>query len=153
MIEELDDAEHELKRADHLVYVTLKMTRTADVIKNTIKRLINACDTIIIEALTFAKEKKKIKYVALTPTSRYEDLEKLIKDKRIKDYIKFYNLLKKIDRAEYSKRNEYRKNVTLMAIQAPGKFIDVDIPIIVEYYNKTKEFVSFIRSWMSGEIK
>ncbi len=40
MIEDLEDsALQELKRADHLIYVTLKYTRTVDVIKNTIKRL------------------------------------------------------------------------------------------------------------------
>ena len=36
-----DNAKQELKRADHLLYVTLKYTRTVDVIKNTIKISVN----------------------------------------------------------------------------------------------------------------
>ena len=47
MIEESENIENavsQLKRADHLLYVTLKYTRTVDVIKSIIKRLISAFD-------------------------------------------------------------------------------------------------------------
>ena len=47
----IPEAKEELKRADHLLYVTLKYTRTADVIKNTIHRLLNAIDYAIIFSL------------------------------------------------------------------------------------------------------
>ena len=38
----LEDAKDELKRADHLVFISLKYTRTCDIIRNTIERIINA---------------------------------------------------------------------------------------------------------------
>ena len=48
MFDDLEfDADEELKRADHMIYVTLKYTRTADVIHNILKRLINAFDVSI----------------------------------------------------------------------------------------------------------
>ncbi|MEK7201541.1 MAG: hypothetical protein AAB737_02820, partial [Patescibacteria group bacterium] len=57
----IEGAKEDLKRADHSIYVTLKYTRTVDVIKNVIKRLINACDLAMIEALEHLKKQKKIK--------------------------------------------------------------------------------------------
>ncbi len=152
MNEQHDEALEELKRADHLVFVTLKYTRTADVIKNAIKRLINACDFIIIEALEYAKNKKKIKAIPLTPRSRCEVLETIIKDNRIKEFVRFYNLLKKIDKAEYTKKNEYRKHVTLIAIDENGKNLDVDIVTLVSYFERTRDYVFVIKSWIRGEL-
>ncbi len=42
MLESLDLAKEEIKRADHLMYVSLKYTRTVDILKSIIERLINA---------------------------------------------------------------------------------------------------------------
>ena len=42
MKEALDNAKEELKRVDHLFYVSLKYTRTADMMRHLIERLINA---------------------------------------------------------------------------------------------------------------
>ena len=47
MDDALYDAEKELKRVDHLIYVSLKYTRTVDVFKNIIKRLISTIDFIM----------------------------------------------------------------------------------------------------------
>ena len=41
MKESFDEAIQELKRVDHLFWVSLKYTRTVDVIKHVIERLIN----------------------------------------------------------------------------------------------------------------
>jgi len=59
-MEYLDEAIEELKRVDHLVYVSLKYTRTVDVIKSTVGRLINAFDFAVQQLLEHAKEKKKL---------------------------------------------------------------------------------------------
>ncbi len=147
MIEDLPEkAKDEIKRADHLVYVTLKYTRTADVIKNTIKRLINAYNYVILEALEYAKDNKKIKEIPASSQDRVALLKKLYKDDLI-EYLKLYTLLKSIDQADYKGREEYRKHVTLIAT-FEKKTIEVDIPVLVEYFKKTKEFVNLINSWV-----
>ena len=51
MIEDTDSAKGQLLRADHLFHVTLKYTRTVDVIRNTIERLIGGLDFAIKDAL------------------------------------------------------------------------------------------------------
>ena len=129
-----DNAKQELKRADHLLYVTLKYTRTVDVIKNTIKRLINAFDYAILEALEWTIKKKKIKKISDLNKLRAEDLNKVYPE--IKTYIDFYNLLKRVDRAEYAKKEEYRKNVTMMVTDE--MILEINIPKLKEYFEKTK---------------
>ena len=54
----LDQIKSELKRADHLFYVSLKYTRTVDVIRSMIQRLLNAFD-ISFEALLEKTKKRR----------------------------------------------------------------------------------------------
>ena|SRR3989338_3462714 len=139
MIEESENIENavsQLKRADHLLYVTLKYTRTVDVIKSIIKRLISAFDFAVEEMLEKSKEKKKIRSVPRSPIERIELIKKIINDKKIKDYIKFYYLLRQIDKSSFKAKEEYRKHVTLITPK-----IEVDVEKVKEYYYKTKDFV------------
>ena len=88
------EAREELKRADHLIFVTLKYTRTVDVIKNIIKRLINAFELATDDALVYAKKKRKIATIPMLQKLKCDMLSKVIKDERIKEYRDFYNMLK-----------------------------------------------------------
>jgi len=149
MREKIKEAEEELKRADHLVFVTLKYTRTVDVIKNIIHRLINAYNLTILEALEHAKKKRKIKEIPTTPVVRCEAIIKVIKDKEINEYIKLYNLLRNIDRAEFTRKGEYRKNVALIAIIS-GKKIEKNIEKLKEFFERSNDFLIFISEWILG---
>ena len=66
----------EIKRADHLIYVTLKYTRTVDVMKNVIKRLLSALDSGILELLEELKSNGKVSMIPPSPLARLELLEK-----------------------------------------------------------------------------
>ena len=131
---ENSDSKEELKRADHLIYVTLKYTRTADVIKNIIKRLISAFDMAVSEAL----EKKGLVPEKIS-NLRFKQLESKIPE--VKKYSSFYTLLKQIDKAKFTSREEFRKNVALII----GKR-EINVEVIKEYFEKTKEFVSLVSS-------
>ena len=140
----LNEAKEELKRADHLLYVTLKYTRTGDVIKNTIHRLVNAFENAVIYSLEILKTKKKTKIIPLTPISRAELLMKLYKKPEMKYFLDFYFLLKKIDKAEFYKREEFRKNVALI-VECGDEVIQVDTETLQEYFLKTKSFLEYIQ--------
>ena len=127
-----DSKEEELKRADHLIYVTLKYTRTVDVMKNIIKRFISAFDFAVTEAL----KRYKIKPNSVAQV-RFKQLESKVHE--VKDYREFYLLLRKIDKAKYSAREEYRKNVTLVLSD-----LEVKVDTLKEYFDKTKEFVTLV---------
>ena len=135
MIEELaESALEELKRADHSIYVSLKYTRTVDIIKNTIKRLLSAYDISIIQGLEYAKDFKKIQTI---PPSARQRAELIIKFyPQMKKSIDFYNKLKIIDRADYAKKEEYRKNVALIA-KIKSKKIEVSMELLKEYFDFT----------------
>ena len=84
MSEYLEKARDELKRSDHLVFVSLKYTRTCDVLHNTIQRLINAYDFAILAALEKAKSEGKIDSI---PSSKKLRAELVSKFKKILNLI------------------------------------------------------------------
>ncbi|MBS3150420.1 hypothetical protein J4425_01270 [Candidatus Woesearchaeota archaeon] len=144
MLEHDSDARQELRRADHLLYVTLKYTKTTDVIKNAIRRLINACDYAILNVLEYLKEKKKIKEVPLTPLARAEEVKKRLKKAELIDFINFYLDLKKIDKAEYTKKEEFKKNVRLIVMNEEEESYEINIVKLYEFYERTVEFVRYV---------
>ncbi|MDO8556282.1 MAG: hypothetical protein Q7R96_03855 [Nanoarchaeota archaeon] len=141
MLEDVEEsAREELKRADHLIYVSLKYTRTADVIKNTIKRLIAAMDFVIADILKYLKTKKKrVKTIPELPKLRADLLHSMSAE--FQDDIHFYYLLKSIDKAEYSKKEEFRKNVALLAHLSPKETVEVNMALLTEHYKRTVDFV------------
>lgn len=143
MEESLEDAKEEIKRVDHLFYVSLKYTRTVDMIRTMIGRLISTFDCGMLSLLKYAKEKKKIKEIPSTPVSKCELLKKIYADNQVKKYIDIYLLLRKLTRMPYTKREEYRRHVTMIS-EIEDKKIETDIDILEEYYAKTKEFLLFV---------
>jgi hypothetical protein len=139
MIEELgESALEELKRADHLIYVSLKYTRTVDIIKNTIQRLLSAFDIAIIQGLEYTKESKRIPSIPTSALQRVNLLSRFLP--QTKKSLEFYQVLKSIDRAEYSRKEEYRKNVALI-IKKRSKKIEVDIETLKYFFDSTVCFV------------
>ena len=53
-----------------------------------------------------------------------------------------YNLLKRIDKADYIATEEFRKNVTLTTKEANP--VNVKVENLCEYLDITKDFVSFM---------
>ena len=140
----LNEAKEEIKRADHLLFVTLKYTRTTDVIKSVINRLLEAYDNAIIYSLEYMKKKKKIKNVPLTPVSRAEILRDNYKrDVVLLDSLNGYFLLRKIQRSEYTKKEEFRKDVSL-TVMHNDEAIEININTLEELYDKTKAFIDYI---------
>jgi hypothetical protein len=139
MIDDLvEGAREELKRADHSIYVTLKYTRTVDVIKNIIKRLIAATDLTISDSLRHLHAKKKLKEIPPVPKKRALMVATLLP--QFKKDIDFYFLLRDIDVAEYTKREEYRKNVSLI-VTVKNKQLVIDIETVKKYFERTVDFV------------
>lgn len=138
MIDELaESALEEIKRADHSIYVSLKYTRTVDIIKNTIKRLISAMDISIIQGLEYAKQEKKLPSIPQSARQRANDIIKLYP--QMKKSIEFYQKLKNIDRADYTKKEEYRKNVALIA-KIGTKKIEVGMEELKDFFDSTVVF-------------
>jgi len=151
MREALENAIQELKRVDHLFWVSLKYTRTVDVIRNTVQRLVNVFDFGLDSVLKHAKEDKLVEEVPKIPGQKCDMLKKTFPDNnKLLEYVKLYVRLRKILKAEYSKREEYRRHVTMTVI-VEGETIDVDIDLLKEYYEISKKFIHFVRAMVEGE--
>lgn len=144
MLQHDSDAREELKRADHLLYVTLKYTKNIDVIKNAIRRLINACDYSILDVMEWLESKKKLKKIPLMPIARAMEVKKYFRKVDLLSFIDFYLLLKKIDRAEYTRKAEFKKGVKLIAMNDDGNSWEVDIEKLYEFFERTKNFVNYV---------
>ncbi len=137
--------DEELKRADHLVYVSLKYTRTCDIMKNAIKRMIAAFELAMSDYLEYLRKSKKLGNVHGSVKERSVQMKPLLGNPG-KKYLNLYNLLKKIDKAEYTASEEFRKNVTLKT-KTPTP-IEVKVDDLYNYLEITKEFASFIKAKM-----
>ena len=152
MKESFDEAVQELKRVDHLFWVSLKYTRTVDVIKNVIERLINCIGFGLESLLKYAKEKKLITSIPTNAGLRCDLLKKTFPDNlELIDYINFYLRLRKLSRAEYTRREEFRRHVTMIATIDKGEVVEVSIDSLKEDYEKTRIFISFVKKIMNEE--
>ena len=141
----LDKVKNELKRVDHLLYVSLKYTRTVDVIKSVVDRLINAFDLGIDGLLAQVKKRRKTLEIPEQPRKKCELAKEVYKDdETVLDFIEFYLELRNISQSRYTKREEYRRHVTMIAELEHGKTINVDIDILHEYEEKAKKFVEYL---------
>ncbi len=141
MKEAIEKAKEELKRVDHLFYVSLKYTKTVDVIKSIIVRLINVFEFSIDSLLLYMQNKKKIKSIPTNPITKSIEVRKLFEeDNQLLEDIDLYLLLRKTNRAEYTSAREFRKHVTMSA-EVDNKPIDVNIEIIQECFERAKNFV------------
>ena len=145
-------AKQELKRADHSIAVSLKYTRTVDVIKSIVERLINAISYALDTLLELAKADKKIPEVPELPRLKIEQVRKLYKDDRqIQDMCEFFLLLRKIDKAKFSRAHEFRRNVTMTAHMDDQSTIELTIDIITDYYERTVECINHVGKIAMGD--
>lgn len=150
MIQALRDAVEELKRVDHQIYVSLKYTRTVDVILNILNRMVDGYSYMVDALLKHALEKKM--FEGDLPVSAIEKVE-LVKalykdDDTIIDNMELYLLLRKLLRAKNIEReNEYRRHVTLKTI-IEGREEIVNIDIITNYYLFQRDFLAYLQKMM-----
>ena len=128
-----------------LVFVTLKYTRTVDVIRTIIEKFIAALDFKIEDYYNHLFENGKVARIHPVALVRAKNLEKeLPKDKTVKDIVDFYVHLKKVYNAEYRAKEEYRKNVTLVTHEE-----DIIIPRLKEYSELLKDYIIYFEELKS----
>lgn len=149
MMQSLQDAVEELKRVDHLIYVSLKYTRTVDVIINILNRMVDGYGYLVDALIKRAQEKG---YAEAVPESAIERAE-LVKslhheETQIVDNMELYLLLRKLLRARNVEReNEYRRHVTMKTI-IEGREEIVNIDIITNYFLFQRDFLQRVQALM-----
>jgi hypothetical protein len=130
--------------ADHLLYVSLKYTKTCDVILNLIKRWTIMIDDSVQGILEYLKKKKKLKQIPLAPRQKTEIVKKMIKEEEVKKAIELYEFFKRIDHSRVIRESEFRKNVHLK-INDNGKEVIIDLEKLKEYAETLEKFISYIK--------
>ncbi|MBW2967757.1 hypothetical protein KY362_04680 [Candidatus Woesearchaeota archaeon] len=144
MDEHLEDAKEELKRADHLIFVSLKYTRTCDVIKHIVERLINCMDFIFTAVLEHSKEQGKIEDFPTAPIPKAKKIKEMFADDEfLPEFADLFVRFRKISKAEFERSCEFRRHVT-MTVVVEDEVIKLDIDNITDYFKRTKELFAHV---------
>ena len=148
--EYLLEAREELKRLEHIIYVSLKYTRTTDVIINALTRLVSVFDLIIEAYLEKAKVEGLISALPKSPALRGTRLSELYPDdKELQNFMTFYAYLKVILKSPYNRREEFRRHVTVI-VELDKCTAEVDIDCLVNYERFVRKFLIYAYHKVEG---
>ena len=138
MKESIEDAEKAIKRVEHLVYVSLKYTRTVDVLKNVLSRMLESYEILLRILYRYKVDDKEVPEapvkLALEVQNLYEENE------AVQENIDTFILLRKIYRAPNPIREEeYRRHVA-MKTYINGKEEVFNIDLAMQYFDYLNEF-------------
>ncbi len=134
--------------ADHLLYVSMKYTKTCDVMLNLIERWRSMIELCLNALLQKAKKQKIIKSIPTAPKIRIEALKEAFrKEPLVLETLSLYEFFKKIPELEKARENEFRKNVCLRIIES-GKETKIDMDKLKEYSELLERFIKFIRGYL-----
>jgi hypothetical protein len=141
----MDDIIKEKISADHLYYVSLKYTKTCDVIINLLLRWKIMIDLGLEKLIDGAKKKKKWKPVPDAPRAKLIQLKKIYStDSLIMEVLKMYELFRDIEKLDKVRENEFRKGVNLKVNQK-GEIIDINLEKLGEYSEILERFISSLK--------
>lgn len=145
----MEEIIHEKISADHLLYVSLKYTKTCDVIMNLILRWTKMIETSLEKILEHAKKKKKISSIPTNPVGVIKEIRELFKkDKEFLEVIDLYEMFKKIRELKTERIGEFRKNVTLRIFYR-GKEIEVNLEKLKEYAALLEKFIIKVKQFLA----
>ena len=131
--------------ADHLLYVSLKYTKTCDVIINLLLRwkiMIEMAMDFLVER---AKKEKKWKPVPDAPRAKLIQLKKIYeKDFVVRETLELYELFRDIENLDKVRESEFRKGVNLK-VQYKGNLININLDKLKEYSNLLERFISSLK--------
>jgi len=135
--------------ADHLLYVSLKYTKTADVMLNLIARWRSMIESSIERMLEKAQKKRLIKSIPNAPKPKIDKIKEIYKKNLdILAAMELYDFFKRVEGMQKIRENEFRKNVTLKVMDK-GEWINIDMEKLKEYSNILEKFISQVKQILS----
>lgn len=131
--------------ADHLLYVSLKYTKTCDVIINLLLRWRNMIDLGMDRLVEQAKKQRKWKPVPDAPRAKLMQLKKIYAaNKDVMDTFSLYELFRDVESLEKVRENEFRKGVNLR-VSYKGQVININLDKLKEYAALLERFISALK--------
>ena len=105
--------------------------------------MINAYGFIVDALLEHAESQGRAVDVPEIPLAKAQLAMRLYDSKKIRTNIQKYLLFRKVIRANYGKRNEFRRHVTMSSV-VDGNLIEVTIDTVTEDFHSIKDFVEYV---------
>jgi len=148
MSEALEKIIKEKISADHLLYVSMKYTKTCDVMINLLKRWKTMIDYSIDGLLYKAKKKKIIKKIPSAPKLKIDEIKRIFKNTpEVIEALKIYEMFRSLDFLEKSRENEFRKGVCLR-VTYKEKEIAINLEKLREYSEILDRFINYTKLFL-----
>jgi len=137
-----------MKAAQHLLYVSMKYTKTCDVMLNLMQRWQLMIDESMLALLEKAKKKRLIKEIPVAPKQKVDEVRDIFKkEKSIQETMNTYLFFRRINACQLSKEHEFRKNVALRVLTPEGAEVLIDIEKLKEWQALLEDFIKFVRAY------
>jgi hypothetical protein len=135
--------------ADHLLYVSMKYTKTCDVMINLLKRWKIMMDYAFDGILIKAKKKKMIKTIPDAPKLKLDLLKDIFKDEPdMMTALNEYMMFKLIDALKKTKEHEFRKGVCL-TVTFKMQEVPINLDKLKEYAEIQENFINFTKDFLT----
>jgi len=141
----MDDIIKEKISADHLLYVSLKYTKTCDVIINLLLRWKIMIEMAMNNLVEMAEKKKKWKKVADAPRAKLIQLKKIYANViEISSALELYELFRDIEKLDKVRESEFRKGVNLK-VSYKEEIVNINLDKLKEYSEILERFISYLK--------
>ena len=148
MQETLEKIMKEKISADHLLYVSMRYTKTCDVMINLLKRWKIMMDYSFDGLLEKARRKKMVKAVPTAPKLKLDTIKETFKkNPEVMEAVKLYDVFRLIDVLQKTKEDEFRKGVCLRVIYQ-GTEIPINLVKLKEYYEILERFINYTKLFL-----
>jgi hypothetical protein len=131
--------------ADHLLYVSLKYTKTCDVIINLLLRWKIMIELALDKLVERAKKEKKWKPIPDAPRAKLIQLKKIYSgDELISETLRLYELFRDIESLDKVRESEFRKGVNLK-VKYKGEEVNINLDKLKEYSETLEKFISSLK--------
>lgn len=135
--------------ADHLLYVSLKYTKTCDVILNLLKRWKSMIEISFDAMLEKSVDDKKIPAMPGSPKERVLFMKKYFKKyPAIQETVPLYIFFKRVPDLKCERGGEFRKNVNLNVLNG-NKETEINLEKLGEYADVLERFISEVKQILS----
>lgn len=139
----IDNIIKEKISADHLLYVSLKYTKTCDVILNLLSRWKIMVETSF--AFLIEKAGRNWKPVPDAPRAKVVQLKKLYANEPdVMEALELYEFFRDIEGLEKVRESEFRKGVNLR-VTYKGKIVNINLEQLGIYSQILERFISYLK--------
>lgn len=151
MLESLERIMKEKTSADHLLYVSMKYTKTCDVMVNLIRRWKIMMDYSFEGLLKKAKKIKKIKKIPAAPKLKLDSIKIIFKkNPEVLNALELYDMFKLIEILKKTKEGEFRKGVCLR-VMYKGQEIAINLEKLKEYSEILEKFINYSKQFLTSK--